>query len=50
MITFLANPKAFLDFSNAISPWLAGLAFLLLGPASIGLCSTRRPITSRDRA
>jgi len=31
MITFLANPKRFLDFSNAISPWLAGLAAVLLG-------------------
>jgi len=31
MITFLANPKRFLDFSNAIAPWLAGLAAVLLG-------------------
>src|ERR1700675_2250425 len=31
MITFLANPKRFLDFSNAIAPWLGALAAVLLG-------------------
>ena len=30
MITFLANPKRFLDFSNAIAPWLGALAAILL--------------------
>src|SRR5258708_15219570 len=30
MITFLANPKRFLDFSNAIAPWLGALAVVLL--------------------
>src|SRR4051794_9450293 len=29
-ITFLANPKRFLDFSNAIAPWLGVLAAVLL--------------------
>jgi heme exporter protein C len=31
IISFLANPKRFLDFSNAILPWTAGLAVLFLG-------------------
>ena len=31
MITFLANPKRFLDFSNAMAPWLGALAAVLLG-------------------
>src|SRR5258707_13924938 len=31
MITFLANPKRFLDFSNAIVPWVCALAVVLLG-------------------
>jgi heme exporter protein C len=30
-ITFLANPKRFLDFSNAIVPWVCALAVVLLG-------------------
>jgi len=31
MITALANPKRFLDLSNAIAPWTCALAVLLLG-------------------
>jgi heme exporter protein C len=30
-ITVLANPKRFLDFSRALIPWIAALAFILLG-------------------
>jgi heme exporter protein C len=30
-ITVLANPKRFLDLSRALIPWIAALAFLLLG-------------------
>src|SRR6195952_5698636 len=30
-ITFLANPKRFLDFSKAIAPWVCALAVVLLG-------------------
>jgi len=50
MIPF-SQSKRFLDFSNAIAPWLGALAAILLGVGfSIGPWLRRRPITNRAQS